>query len=109
MCRLNRRSMSQRAGSIRRILATVIDLVIFLIAWWLISILVEPPLRARIQTEWRGALFVWLISPPPLLLFTRPEVVRATATGKRLLGRRIGRVCLDSAPASLCLHGSSAK
>src|SRR2546421_8327673 len=99
MCRLNRRSMSQRAGSIRRMFATVIDLIIFLIAWWLISILVEPPLRARIQTEWRAGFVVWLIMFALWLLFFKPGTSVAAAPGEGVVGRGIGPAGGGGGPA----------
>ena len=101
--------MSQRAGSIRRILATVIDLVIFLIAWWLISILVEPPLRARIQTEWRADYVLSLITPALWLLYSSLEMIVAATPGKMLLGLRIARMDGEVAPASMLLMRWSTK
>src|SRR5256885_1653023 len=103
MCRLNRRSMSQRAGSIRRMFATVIDLMIFLIAWWLISILVEPPLRARIQIEWRADYVLSLIMFALWLLYSSLETIVAATPGKMLLGLRIDQAGGEGAPASMVL------
>ena len=101
--------MSQRAGSIRRMFATVIDLIIFLIAWWLISILVEPPLRARIQTEWRADYVLSLIMFALWLLYSSLEMIVAATPGKMLLGLRIDQADGEVAPASMLLMRWSTK
>jgi uncharacterized RDD family membrane protein YckC len=101
--------MSNRANPIRRILATIIDLVIFLIASRLISILVEPPLRARIQTEWRADYVLSLIMFALLLLYSSLEMIVAATPGKMLLGLRIARADGESAPTSMLLMRWSTK
>lgn len=93
--------MRERANAIRRILASVIDLVIFWIAAWLISILVEPPLRARIQTEWRADYVLSLITLALWLLYSSLEMIVAATPGKLVLGLRIARVDGKPAPASM--------
>ncbi len=101
--------MSQRARPIRRILATLIDLLIFWIAAALISILVEPPLRARIQTEWRADYVLSLIVMALWLLYSSLEMIVAATPGKMLLGLRIARADGEVAPASMLLMRWSTK
>ncbi len=101
--------MAQRARPIRRILATVVDLLIFWIASWLISILVEPPLRARIQTEWRADYVLSLIMLALWLLYSSLEMIVAATPGKMLLGVRIARMDGEVAPASMLLMRWSTK
>src|SRR6185503_19363748 len=90
--------MPQRANPIRRILATLIDFVIFYTAAWLISLLIEPALRARIQTEWRSDYLLNIIMLSLLLLYSSLEMIVAATPGKILLKLRIVRV--DGAQAS---------
>jgi len=90
--------MPQRANPIRRILATLIDFVIFYTAAWLISLLIEPALRARIQTEWRADYLLNIIMLSLLLLYSSLEMIVAATPGKILLKLRIVRV--DGAQAS---------
>src|SRR6266568_4590312 len=101
--------MAQRARPIRRILATVVDLLIFWIASWLISILVEPPLRAWIQTEWRADYVLSLIMLALWLLYSSLEMIVAATPGKMLLGVRIARMDGEVAPASMLLMRWSTK
>src|SRR5689334_15342988 len=100
--------MSQRARPIRRILASVIDLVIFGIATWLISILIAPPLRARIQTEWRADYVLSLITLALWLLYSSLEIITAATPGKIFLNLRIAQVDGAEAPtATLVLRWST--
>jgi uncharacterized RDD family membrane protein YckC len=101
--------MAERARPIRRILASLIDLVIFLIAAWLISVLVEPPLRARIQTEWRADYLLSLITIVLWLLYSSLEMIVAATPGKIFLNLRITRLDGIQAPTSILLMRWSTK
>jgi uncharacterized RDD family membrane protein YckC len=101
--------MAERAGPVRRILASVIDLVIFWIAAYLISILIEPPLRARIQTQWRADYVLSLIMTMLWLLYTSLEMIVAATPGKIFLDLRIARSDGAEAPTSMLLMRWSTK
>jgi len=101
--------MSQRAHPIRRILASIIDLVIFWIATLVIAVLVEPPLRARIQTEWRADYVLRLITIALWLLYSSLEMITAATPGKLLLGLRIARADGEAASTSMLLMRWSTK
>jgi len=101
--------MSERARPIRRILASVIDLVIFWIAAGLISVLIGPPLRARIQTEWRAEYVLSLITMGLWLLYSSLEMIVAATPGKIFLDLRIARVDGAEAPTSMLAMRWSAK
>jgi uncharacterized RDD family membrane protein YckC len=100
---------AQRAHPMRRILASIIDVVIFLIAAWLISILVEPPLRARIQTEWRADLVLSIITIALWLLYSSLEMIVAATPGKMFLSLRIVGADGTEAPTSLLVMRWSSK
>jgi len=101
--------MTNRAGPIRRILASIIDLVIFWIAAGLISVLIDPPLRARIQTEWRADYVLSIITIVLWLLYSSPEMIVAATPGKIFLNLRITRVDGAEAPTSTLVMRWSAK
>ena len=100
---------AQRSPPIRRILASIIDAVIFLIAAWLISILIEPPLRARIQTEWRADYVLSIIMIALWLLYSSLEMIVAATPGKLFLSLRIVGVDGNEAPTSLLVMRWSSK
>jgi uncharacterized RDD family membrane protein YckC len=101
--------MAQRSSPIRRILASLIDFAIFWIAAWLISILIEPPLRARIQTEWRADYVLGLIMIMLWLLYSSLEMIVAATPGKIFLSLRITRVDGIEAPTSILVMRWSTK
>jgi uncharacterized RDD family membrane protein YckC len=101
--------MTQRASPIRRILASLIDFLIFWIAAWLISILIEPPLRARIQTEWRADYVLSLIMIALWLLYTSLEMIAAATPGKIFLSLRIAQADGTEAPTSMLVMRWSSK
>jgi uncharacterized RDD family membrane protein YckC len=101
--------MTLRSGPIRRILASLIDLAIFWIAAWLISLLIEPPLRARIQTEWRADYVMGLIMIVLWLLYSSLEMIVAATPGKIFLSLRITRVDGIEAPTSILVMRWSTK
>jgi uncharacterized RDD family membrane protein YckC len=101
--------MSQRASPIRRILASLIDFFIFWIAAWSISLLIEPPLRARIQTEWRADYVLSLIMLALWLLYTSLEMIAAATPGKIFLRLRITQVDGTEAPTSMLVMRWSSK
>ena len=101
--------MSQRANPIRRILASLIDVAILLAAMWAIAILVEPPLRARIQTEWRADYVLRIIMVMLWLLYSSLEMIVAATPGKLLLNLRIVRADGMRAPTSMLLMRWSSK
>jgi uncharacterized RDD family membrane protein YckC len=101
--------MSERAHPIRRILTSVIDLVIFWIAAGLISFLIGPPLRVRIQTEWRADYVLGLITIGLWLLYSSLEMIVAATPGKMFLDLRIARVDGREAPTSMLVMRWSAK
>jgi len=87
----------------------MIDLVIFWIAAGLISVLIGPPLRARIQTEWRAEYVLSLITIGLWLLYSSLEMIVAATPGKIFLDLRIARVDGAEAPASMLAMRWSAK
>jgi uncharacterized RDD family membrane protein YckC len=99
--------MSQRANPIRRILATLIDFTIFWIAAWCIALLIEPPLRSRIQT--RAEYVLSLIMIGLWLLYTSLEMIAAATPGKLFLGLRIVRSDGSEAPAAVLVMRWSSK
>jgi len=101
--------MSQRAGPIRRMLASVIDLGIFLMAAWLISMLIEPALRARIQTEWRADYVLNIIMIALWLLYSSLEMIVAATPVTLFLSLRIVGVDGNEAPTSQLVMRWSSK
>jgi uncharacterized RDD family membrane protein YckC len=90
-------------------LASIIDLGIFWIAAWLISLLIEPPLRARIQTEWRADYVLTIITLVLWLLYSSLEMIVAATPGKTFLSLRIARVDGVEAPTSMLVMRWSTK
>jgi uncharacterized RDD family membrane protein YckC len=90
-------------------LASIIDLGIFLMAAWLISMLIEPALRARIQTEWRADYVLNIIMIALWLLYSSLEMIVAATPGKMFLSLRIVGVDGIEAPTSLLVMRWSSK
>ncbi|HEV8377753.1 MAG TPA: RDD family protein, partial [Tepidisphaeraceae bacterium] len=70
---------------------------------------IEPPLRARIQTEWRADYVLSLIMIMLWLLYSSLEMIVAATPGKILLDLRIARVDGVDAPRSTLVMRWSTK